>query len=71
MQAVILVGGFATRLRPLTDNRPKALLPILNRPMIVHLIDKVKNLVDEVILAVNYGKEHLEKYFNEQIRCPD
>ena len=65
MQALILVGGFATRLRPLTDNRPKALLPILNKPMIVHLIDKVANLVDEVILAVNYGKEHLEQYFNE------
>ncbi len=65
MQALILVGGFATRLRPLTDNRPKALLPILNKPMIVHLIDKVQGLVDEVILAVNYGKEQLEQYFNE------
>jgi mannose-1-phosphate guanylyltransferase len=65
MQALILVGGFATRLRPLTDKRPKALLPILNKPMIVHLIDKVSNLVDEVILAVNYGREHLENYFKE------
>jgi mannose-1-phosphate guanylyltransferase len=33
--------------------------------MILHLIDKVAGLVDEVILAVNYGKEHLEQYFNE------
>ncbi len=65
MQALILVGGFATRLRPLTDKRPKALLPILNKPMIVHLIDKVSSLVDEVILAVNYGKEHLDRYFQE------
>lgn len=65
MQAVILVGGFATRLRPLTDNRPKALLPILNKPMILHLVDKVKDIVDEVVLAVNYGKDHLEEYFQE------
>lgn len=65
MQALILVGGFATRLRPLTDNRPKALLPILNKPMIMHLVDKVVDKVDEVILAVNYGKDHLEQYFQE------
>jgi len=63
MQALILVGGFATRLRPFTDNRPKALIPILNKPMIMHLIDKVQGIVDEVILAVNYGKEQLEEYF--------
>ena len=65
MQALILVGGFATRLRPFTDNRPKALLPILNQPMIMHLIDKVRGVADEVILAVNYGKEQLEEYFKE------
>ncbi len=65
MQALILVGGFATRLRPLTDTRPKALLPILNKPMIMHLIDKVRGIVDEVILAVNYGKEYLSEYFEE------
>ena len=63
MQALILVGGFATRLRPFTDNRPKALIPILNKPMIMHIIDKVSGLVDEVILAVNYGKEQLAEYF--------
>jgi len=64
MQALILVGGFATRLRPFTENRPKALIPILNKPMIVHLIDKVSGIVDEVILAVNYGKEQLQEYFD-------
>jgi mannose-1-phosphate guanylyltransferase len=64
MQALILVGGFATRLRPFTDNRPKALIPILNKPMIMHIIDKVSSLVDEVILAVNYGKEQLAEYFD-------
>lgn len=65
MQAIILVGGFATRLRPFTENRPKALIPILNKPMIVHLIDKVQDIVDEVILAVNYGKEQLQEYFDD------
>jgi mannose-1-phosphate guanylyltransferase len=64
MQALILVGGFATRLRPFTNDRPKALIPILNKPMVMHLIDKVRGLVDEVILAVNYGKEQLDEYFS-------
>jgi mannose-1-phosphate guanylyltransferase len=64
MQALILVGGYATRLQPFTETRPKALIPILNKPMIMHIIDKVRGLVDDVILAVNIGKEQLEEYFN-------
>jgi mannose-1-phosphate guanylyltransferase len=64
MQALILVGGFATRLRPFTDDRPKALIPIMNKPLIMHIIDKVAGMVDEVILAVNYGKKQLDEYFS-------
>ncbi len=66
MEAIILAGGFGTRLRPFTYTRAKCLLPILNKPMIQYLIDSLPDEVNKVILAVNYRKEQIEAYFNTQ-----
>lgn len=63
MQAVILAGGLGTRLRPLTETTPKPLLPLLNKPLVLHIIDALPKNIKEVILAVNYKKELLEEYF--------
>jgi mannose-1-phosphate guanylyltransferase len=65
MEAIILAGGFGTRLRPFTFTRAKSLLPILNEPMISHLIKTLPKKVDTVILAVNYRREQIEEYFNK------
>ncbi len=64
MQAVILAGGLGTRLRPLTRSRPKALVPLLNRPMILHALDALPAMVDEVIIAASYMVDALERFFS-------
>jgi mannose-1-phosphate guanylyltransferase len=65
MEAVILAGGFGTRLRPLTLTRPKPLLPILGRAMIDHVVLSMPEEVDRVVLAVNYMadaiRDHLRR----------
>ena len=65
MEAIILAGGFGTRLRPITYSRAKSLIPILNKPMITYLIEMLPAEVDKVILAVNYRKEQIENYFKK------
>ena len=65
MEAIILAGGFGTRLKPLTYTRAKSLLPILNKPMISHLIESLPDEVDKIVLAVNYRKDQIEKYFKK------
>jgi mannose-1-phosphate guanylyltransferase len=51
----VLVGGFGTRLRPLTHHRPKQMLPIVNRPMIEHVVSHlVDHGVDDVVLSLGY-----------------
>ncbi|KAJ3158906.1 mannose-1-phosphate guanyltransferase [Irineochytrium annulatum] len=62
MKALILVGGFGTRLRPLTLTIPKPLVEFGNKPMIVHQIEAlVKAGVKDVVLAVNYRPEVMVK----------
>jgi NDP-sugar pyrophosphorylase family protein len=54
VKALILAGGFATRLRPLSCARPKTLFPIVNKPLLQWIFERLaKGGVDEAILAVN------------------
>ncbi len=66
MQAVILAGGLGTRLRPVTYSRPKALVPLLNKPMVLHLIEALPREVDSVIIAASYMIEALQAFFDAQ-----
>jgi mannose-1-phosphate guanylyltransferase len=64
LKAVILAGGFATRLRPLSCSRPKTLFPIVNKPLLEWIFERLlESNVKEAILAVNaltqfYIKQH-------------
>ena len=55
MKALILAAGYATRLRPLTENRAKPLLPVAGRPMVDWTLDKLAEVrdVDEIHLVTN------------------
>jgi len=66
MKAVILVGGEATRLLPLTCNIPKAMVPVLNIPFLEHVIRYLnEHRVRDIILAQGYLLESIESYFGD------
>ena len=66
MRAVILSGGEATRLRPLTCNTSKAMVPVLNRPFLQHIVSYLKshNVVD-ITLATGRTSGQAESYFGD------
>lgn len=69
MKAVILVGGEATRLRPLTLNTPKAMVPVLNRPFLEHVLCHLKGHgVDTVVLALGHLHRWVADYFGDGSR---
>src|SRR4030095_6753554 len=67
MQAILLAGGQGTRLRPLTLNTPKPVVPIFNRPFLTYQIDLIKQVpeIDEVVLSLNYKPQRIEEIFGE------
>jgi mannose-1-phosphate guanylyltransferase len=67
MKAVILAGGFATRLRPLSCTRPKTLFPIVNKPLLQWIFERLaRDNVNEAVLAVN----QLTEFYIKQHRIP-
>lgn len=55
MKAIILAAGYATRLYPLTLNKPKALLPVAGKPILNYIVDEIEtiNEIDELIIVSN------------------
>ncbi len=61
MDAVVLVGGFGTRLRPLTLTRPKQMLPLVDRPMIEHVVGRLgAQGVARAVLSLGYRPDAFE-----------
>ncbi|GIV88323.1 MAG: nucleotidyltransferase [Chloroflexus sp.] len=66
--AVILVAGASTRTRPLTEHRPKPLIPLLGRPLLAHILDELVGLVERVTLVVGYRAEQIIATFGDTYR---
>ena len=66
MDAVVLVGGSGTRLRPLTLRTPKPMLPLVDRPLLAYLFDQLAAAgVDRAILACGYLPDALVAHFGD------
>src|ERR1700733_13575811 len=64
MKAVIMAGGEGTRLRPLTSNQPKPMMPLVNRPMMEHIIDLLKKHgFEEIVVTVAFQANTIRTYF--------
>ncbi len=66
MRAVLMAGGSGTRLRPLTCDLPKPMVPILNRPIAEHIINLLKrHQIKEVIATLHYLPDVMRDYFQD------
>jgi mannose-1-phosphate guanylyltransferase / phosphomannomutase len=66
MKAVVMAGGEGTRLRPLTAHRPKPLAPVLNRPIMEHILLLLRRHgITDVVVTLHYLADEIEGYFGE------
>jgi NDP-sugar pyrophosphorylase family protein len=66
MEAMILAAGLGTRLRPLTDRTPKALLPVRGRPLLAHVMDRlVAEGATRIVVNTHHHAEQIEAYLAE------
>lgn len=67
MNALILAAGLGTRLKPLTDTMPKALVPVNGKPLLLLLIERLKSAgFDNLVINVHHFSNQIIDYLNEQ-----
>jgi mannose-1-phosphate guanylyltransferase len=69
MKAVILVGGLGTRLRPLSINTPKAMMPVVNTPFLEYVIRRLsRHKIGHIVLAISHLAQPIEDYLGDGSR---
>jgi len=66
MQVVVLAAGQGTRLRPLTENKPKGMVEVNDKPILTHCFEQVVDLgADELVVVVGYQKEAIIDHYGD------
>ena len=69
MKAVVLAAGKGTRLRPLTDDKPKGMVEVAGKPLLTHCFDRLADLdVEEFIVVVGYRKQDIISHYGDEFR---
>lgn len=66
MKAVVMAGGEGSRLRPITINRPKPMVPLVDRPVMAHIFELLKRHgITDVVVTVQYLANYIQDYFGD------
>ncbi len=69
MKAVLMAGGFGTRIQPLTHSVPKPMVPLLNRPMMEHIVERLRDAgVADLVVLLYYMPEVIQDHFGDGSR---
>src|SRR5712671_600114 len=66
MKAVVMAGGEGTRLRPLTSNQPKPMVPIVGKPCMEHILELLREHgMEDVVVTVAFLPQAIRSYFGD------
>ena len=66
MKAVIMAGGFGTRIQPLTGNMPKPMIPLFNRPIMLHIVELLKKYdITELVMLLYHQPFYIKNFFRD------
>jgi mannose-1-phosphate guanylyltransferase/phosphomannomutase len=66
VKAIIMAGGEGTRLRPLTCNRAKPMIPVINKPVVEHAVELLKkHNITDIVISLFYLPENVQNYFGD------
>ena len=66
MKAVIMAGGFGTRIQPLTGSLPKPMIPLFNRPIMLHIVELLKKYdITELVILLYHQPSYIKNFFRD------
>jgi NDP-sugar pyrophosphorylase family protein len=66
MKTIILAAGQGKRLRPLTENKPKPMVEVANKPILKYILESISKFTNDVIIITKYKEEQIKNYFKNK-----